>query len=192
MRALASAALSVVGAIATVAYPALVYVGLTRWSARAVGLALLAALALRTALSLRARAREHLGHVLRVPLVVGAMVTAGALLDDHRAVLLVPVAINAALLATFGLSLRGPVPMVERFARMQEPDLTPAKVAWCRAVTAVWCGFFAANGLAALVLALAAPLAWWALYTGAIAYALMGALFAGEWVLRRLRFGAPP
>jgi len=30
-----------------------------------------------------------------------------------------------------------------------------------------------------------APLSWWTLYTGLIAYGLMGLLFAGEWLVRQ-------
>src|SRR6185436_7648546 len=52
----------------------------------------------------------------------------------------------------------------------------------------IWCLFFALNGSTALLLALAAPLAWWTLYNGLIAYLLIGALFATEWILRRRRF----
>ncbi len=37
----------------------------------------------------------------------------------------------------------------------------------------------------AAALALWAPLAWWTLYTGLIAYLLMGLLFAGEWLVRQ-------
>jgi uncharacterized membrane protein len=34
-------------------------------------------------------------------------------------------------------------------------------------------------------LTLWAPLSWWTLYNGLIAYFIMGILFAGEWLLRR-------
>ena len=49
--------------------------------------------------------------------------------------------------------------------------------------------FFLLNGLVSLGLALFAPLAIWTLYTGGIAYLLMGALFAGEYAIRKIRFG---
>jgi uncharacterized membrane protein len=45
------------------------------------------------------------------------------------------------------------------------------------------------NGTAALGLALFAPLSTWALYTGVISYLLMGALFASEYAVRRIRLG---
>jgi uncharacterized membrane protein len=42
-----------------------------------------------------------------------------------------------------------------------------------------------ANGLLALGLALWASVEAWALYTGLIAYVLMGTLFGGEWLYRK-------
>ena len=86
-----------------------------------------------------------------------------------------------------------PSPIVERFARMQDPHLAagpdgPAKQRHCRQVTQAWCVFFVLNGLVAGVLAFAAPTRVWAIYSGGVAYALMGAMFAGEYVLRKARF----
>jgi uncharacterized membrane protein len=46
-------------------------------------------------------------------------------------------------------------------------------------------GFFVINGTIAAALTLWAPLAWWTLYNGLIAYLLMGLLFAGEWLVRQ-------
>lgn len=96
-----------------------------------------------------------------------------------------PVLLSAALLVMFGLSLRHGMPVVERLARLTDPDLPPKAVRYTRQVTQVWCGFFLVNGVIAAGLALWAPLPYWTLYTGVIAYALMGVLFAGEWLVRR-------
>lgn len=101
---------------------------------------------------------------------------------------LVPVLVNAWLLGVFAWSLRGPQSMVERFARRQDPDLSPDKVRYCRNVTLVWCGFFVLNIAVTLALAAAAPLAWWSLYTGGLAYVLVAALFVGEYLVRKRRF----
>ena len=99
-----------------------------------------------------------------------------------------PVLMNLFLLAAFGWSLIYGPPFVERFARLREPDLPPAAVRYTRVVTWVWVGFFAFNGSMSAALTLWAPLSWWTFYNGMISYALMGMLFAGEWVFRqRLR-----
>ena len=106
-------------------------------------------------------------------------------LNDALPIKLYPVAVNALMLALFGLSLRHPPSMIERFARLQEPDLPTHAIAYTRRVTQVWCGFFVINGTLALLTALYASTDVWALYNGLIAYLLMGALFAGEWLVRQ-------
>jgi uncharacterized membrane protein len=100
---------------------------------------------------------------------------------------LYPVLVNAALLAAFGYSLIAPPSMVERFARLREPDLPAVAIGYTRRVTQVWCGFFIVNGTLALGTALWASDAVWSMYTGVISYLLMGALFGIEFLFR-LRF----
>lgn len=178
---------SALGIALGVAYPVLVYLGLTHLRARAVALTMLVA-ALGVA-AWRVR-RQQVRSLLVVPIAMCALLAAGAVLDDARLVLAMPVLVNAVLLAAFGASLRAPVPMVERFARLQKPELSAAEVRYCRSVTIVWCVFFVANGAVAGALALRAPLSWWTLWTGALSYVAMGTLFAAEWLVRRARFGA--
>lgn len=96
-----------------------------------------------------------------------------------------PVLLSALLLGLFGLSLKFGPPMAERLARLREPHLPEVAVRYTRTVTQVWALFFLGNGLVAAGLALWAPLSWWTLYTGLIAYLLMGLLFAGEWLIRQ-------
>lgn len=148
-----------------------------RWLA---ALLLLAAAARLPAMKVSPAARWSAAGAL---LLAGGAVWANALLPLK----LYPVLVNAALLAAFAYSLASPMSMVERFARMSEPNLPPAAVAYTRTVTKVWCGFFVANGLAALGTALWATPDVWSLYNGVIAYLLMGVLFAGEYLVR-LRF----
>lgn len=177
------------------AYPAVIYLVAARWGARAVGLAVLALAGPRIVVALRDAPREHLRHALSVPLTVGALGLLSALVRDVRFVLAMPALVNAALFANFALSLRTETPLIERFARMQVGDLSTEERAWCRGVTVVWSVFLALNGCVCAALAVAAPLSWWALYTGLLSYLLIGALFTVEYVLRSLRFrrygGAP-
>lgn len=98
---------------------------------------------------------------------------------------LYPALVNAAMLLLFGLSLRFPPTVVERLARLQEPDLPPEAVGYTRRVTQMWCGFFILNGGIAVITALWSSERVWALYNGLIAYVLMGTLFAGEWLVRQ-------
>lgn len=96
-----------------------------------------------------------------------------------------PVAVNLGLLASFGWSLWQGPPVVERLARLREPELPPHAVRYTRRVTQVWCVFFIVNAGLSLATALWCSQAVWALYNGAIAYGLMGTLFAVEWWVRR-------
>lgn len=192
--------MKVAGAIATgalvVLYPIAIWVGLTHFSTRAVGLWILLLLVPSIALRFRRASREDLNVALRVPLAVLLVVLLGVLFDDPRFVLAMPVLINVVLLVTFGASLGSERTIVERFARMQEVRrqgseriaFSDAQRAHCRQVTWAWCGFFVLNGAVAAGLALAAPLSWWAAYTSGVAYALMGALFIVEYLVRQYRF----
>lgn len=170
------------------AYPLLVYVGVSRWSPRTLGLVLLAALLPGLVSKLRTADRAHLWPVLRVPLSLFALVGLGAALDEPRFFYALPVLVNLMLLANFAATLRGPVSMIERFARMQEPELPPGGEAYCRKVTIVWCWFFVANAAASAALALWAPVAWWSLYVGGIAYLLIGVMFTVEYIVRKATF----
>jgi uncharacterized membrane protein len=100
---------------------------------------------------------------------------------------LYPVLVNAAFLGAFGASLVSGPSMIERLARLREPDLPPAAVRYTRRVTQAWCWFFVANGAVCLGTALYAPEAVWSLYTGVVSYVLMGLMFGGEYLLR-MRF----
>lgn len=180
-------------AVATLAYPVLIYLCLTRWSARWLGLAVVGVALTALAVRLRRQAgatRPRMKGVIVGSLGVVFLAALSAGSNDPTFVLFVPVLISASLLLTFGITLRrGSIPLIERFARLQQPDLSADEVRWCRSWTVVWCLFLAVNGLTALILAIAAPPSWWAAYSGGIAYVLIGALAAVEYVARKGRFG---
>lgn len=171
-------------ALLALLYPVLVYAGLLWFPARWVALAVAALLVLRLWLL---RHRLHAAGQTLAPAMALAILCAlaAAVLDGAGALKLMPVAINAACLIIFALTLWRPPSMIERFARLSEPDMDARGVRYTRQVTAVWCLFFVANGSVALYTALYASLEVWTLYNGLIAYLLMGLLFAGEYAVRR-------
>jgi uncharacterized membrane protein len=114
-----------------------------------------------------------------------------ALLDSPLLLRWYPVLISTFMLGLFGLSLKYGPPMVERLARMREPQLPAKAIVYTRQVTIAWSVFFLCNGLLAAALTLWAPLSWWMLYTGLISYGLMGLLFAIEWLIRQRVRGHP-
>lgn len=172
--------------------PFAVYFGLQHFEARAVALVLLAALLLRMPSRINGFL-QRLGWRALAPGI--ALVAAGALLwrsNDPVLVLLYPVAVNVVMLVTFFASLIRPPSIVERIARVSEPNLPAAAVAYTRRVTQLWCLFFVANGILSAWSALAASRETWVFYNGFLAYVLIGTLFAGEWLYRRWRFGVRP
>jgi uncharacterized membrane protein len=100
---------------------------------------------------------------------------------------LYPVLVSSVMLGVFGYSLVSPPSLIERIARMKEPDLPTAANQYMRRVTQVWCVFFLVNGSIALATAVWASPAVWSLYNGVISYLIMGLLFGGEYLVR-LRF----
>ena len=169
-------------------YPVVVYVGITRWNPRAVAVLLLLVLVPVLSIRYRNRSRGQLWAVAQVPLAVLAVLILAAFTNDHRLVLGLPVLVNAVLLLHFASSLRGAMPVVERLARLEQPELSPSEVRYCRSVTWLWVSFFVVNGLVAGVLAVTGPLSLWAVYTGLVSYLLIGVVFAGEFIVRRARF----
>jgi acyl-coenzyme A synthetase/AMP-(fatty) acid ligase/3-hydroxymyristoyl/3-hydroxydecanoyl-(acyl carrier protein) dehydratase len=58
--------------------------------------------------------------------------------------------------------------------------------AYCRKVTFVWCGFFVLNGSIAAWTIFSGSDALWSIYNGGISYILIGTLFAGEFMVRKM------
>ncbi|MDR1818409.1 MAG: hypothetical protein LBR07_09660 [Puniceicoccales bacterium] len=196
------AALNIATGVVLLAYPFAVWLGLTRWGVTALAPLLLALLALRGGVLLLPKNENGTGNdggggvtggkKVRALAVAGALASvAGAALAAlawlfRRGDLLLyyPVAVNALFLGVFATSLLRPPSVCERLALLMRPDLPAAGAAYARNVTRVWCAFFVLNGAAALATCLHGDLALWTLYNGAVSYALIGALFAGEYLVR--------
>jgi len=116
-----------------------------------------------------------------VLLLVGMAIATNAVLPLK----LYPLLMNLVFLGVFAASLRYPPSIIERIARLRDPNLPPAGVAYTRRVTQVWCGFFIVNGTLALVTTLWASDKVWFWYNGVIVYGLMALLFGGEWLVRQ-------
>ena len=169
-------------------YPFVVYLALAELGPRGVAglLVLLASVRLLPRLAGRGSDRDPLaGWHAAALLGLGVVVFASGL---GRFALVLPVAVNLGLLAYFAHSLRSGDSVVEAIAIRWEGAISDEKRAYCRSVTRVWCVFFAVNATVAAALALWAPVSWWTLYNGAIAYGLMAALFGVEFFVRRHRF----
>ncbi|MEW5248600.1 COG4648 family protein [Microbulbifer sp. 2201CG32-9] len=162
-------------------YPLAVYLGIQHFSLKSLLGFLLIIAALRFLLS---REGGKVGARL-IAAALAIVVSMSWLRNDAAALLWYPVLCNVALLAVFAWSLQQPQTIVERLARLRQPELSAGGVAYTRRVTKVWCAFFVANGVVATGTVLRGDMQLWALYNGLISYALMGLLLAGEWLVRR-------
>ena len=165
-------------------YPLAVWVGLTHWGTALLAPLLVGVFSLRL-LMLRGKLRQQmwLGKALAIVGILLALAS-WALKQSHW-LLYYPVLVNAILLLLFAYSLFAPPTVVERLARITEPQLDAAGIAYTRRVTQVWCGVFIVNGAIALTTCLSGDITLWTLYNGGISYLLMGALMGIEWIVRK-------
>lgn len=120
--------------------------------------------------------------------VIALLLLVGAIFLQNISAKLIPVFIHASMLMVFYGSLRTDRSLIERFARLDFPELPPGIAEYCRKVTWVWTGFFALNILFCTALAIWADDGLWALYNGGIIYLLLGLMMASEYVWRRIRY----
>jgi uncharacterized membrane protein/acyl-coenzyme A synthetase/AMP-(fatty) acid ligase len=104
---------------------------------------------------------------------------------------LYPLLMNILFLTAFGSTLFFPPTMIFRFATMQDKSIKGSLnekriAAYCRKVTYVWCGFFIINGSIAAWTIFSGSDTLWSVYNGGISYILMGILFAGEFMVRKM------
>jgi uncharacterized membrane protein len=117
----------------------------------------------------------------------GLLLLAGttAVTNSELLLRLYPAAVNLGMLLLFAGSLLVPPSMVERFARLGEPDLARGGHRLYARVDPALVRLLRRQRTAAAYTALFSSRDNWALYNGFIAYLLMGTLFAGEWLYRR-------
>ncbi|WP_010322044.1 membrane protein [Marinobacterium stanieri] len=168
----------------TLSYPFAVYWGLQHFDALSLLPVLLLMLLLRWQGERQVRDRM----VIIVSALGVLLVT--LLWDAQLGLKFYPVLVNLGLLVVFASSLFASQTVIERLARISEPDLPPAGVAYTRKVTQAWCVFFVVNGSVSMATLLWASEATWMLYNGLIAYLLIGAMLGAEWLIRqRVRSG---
>jgi uncharacterized membrane protein len=175
-------------AVAKAASALVVVVPLSAWLARWAGWPRLGdALALVVVAAVTAGVVRTLGLAMAagLALTVGAVALA-IVVAGLPAAFLPPVTINVAFAFVFAATLRGDMPLIERFARRAGSTITPQKARYCRRVTTAWALYLALLAAIGLGIALSRDErlgAWWAIAD----YALVGAFFAVEFAWRRLR-----
>jgi uncharacterized membrane protein len=186
-RVSVAGALRVAAIPALIAYPFVLRVLLERASPR------LAAAVVLVGLAVSFGVRRALGHEPLRPLAAQHALVAGAAIfalaqGKGLALLLIPCLVSLSLFAVFASTLWHGPPLIERVARrLSGAAFVEEMVPHCRQATFAWCVYFLGNAAIVAGLAAKAPLAWWTLYTGVLAYAWMAALFAGEYAVRSAR-----
>lgn len=176
-------ALTMLSAIALLAYPLAVFYGLSRWGLGVVAGLLAFLFLLRIIVGNQTQLRE-LKYVAWLSGATGIVLTLlGTVFQQEGWFTFYPVVVNTLMLALFGMSLWQKETLVERLARLQEPNLPISGVQYTRKVTKVWCVFFVVNGSIALYTCFQ-PLAIWTLYNGLISYLAAGSLFIIEFIVR--------
>ena len=182
--------------LALLAYPVLVYLALQVASPRTVALGtLVAARAAARVPRARAASRRPRAPSRRRGSRSALASLVSLVWNDPRSLLLAPDAREPGAARGVRVFVPAAETTVERLARAQVGELDADERRYCRRVTGLWCAFFAANAAVSAALALAGTREAWALYTGFVAYLLVGALFAAEYLYRHWRFrryvGAP-
>ncbi|MCX4189066.1 hypothetical protein [Methylophaga sp. OBS3] len=162
----------------SVAYPFIVYWGLSQQH-QSIVMVLLCALLLSRIVLAKSRAERSM--VVAMTVIVAVVLW----FNKDVGLLFYPVIINLLFLMMFAGSLVVGMPVIERLARIREPNLPPEGVRYTRRVTYAWCLFFVLNAALSMLTVVWADPQIWLLYNGIIAYFLMGAMFIGEWLIRR-------
>ena len=115
----------------------------------------------------------------------GILVFLTYLSDQYDPLYWYPALANLVLLFIFGYSLYSPPTVIERIARLQDPNLPFYAIEYTRKVTIAWCLFFIINGVLAAATTLYGDQVIWTIYNGIIAYSLIATLFVIEWLYRQ-------
>lgn len=183
MRISAANVLNLAGGLAVIGWPFAVWLALS-YPHLPILLPLLALCFVVRLAALRGKTGA-LSRVAQALAVVGIILTfASVLLREAQLLLWYPLVVNIVMLTLFGGSLFSHMPVIERLARWREGELSPAAIRYTRRVTQTWCGFFIINGSISLWTCLYGDIHLWTLWNGLLSYLLMGALFAGEWLVR--------
>ncbi|MGY6276224.1 hypothetical protein [Methylomonas sp. MgM2] len=166
----------------TVAYPFLIWLSLDYFQPRTLALILAGLFALRI-LSAKDRSTDRITRLI-VPICV-LFLLAIAWLNRTGGLMIYPVLVSLSFFFVFSVSLVYPPTVVERLARLEDPDLPAQGIVYTRKVTQVWSAFFLGNAAVSLFTVWYGDRWLWSLYNGCVFYILMGLLMTAEMAVRR-------
>jgi len=172
-------------AIVVLLYPLAIYFGLQQFEPKYLAI-LLTILVLVRGLFLSSNLLKHLKGSWFLLMLAGLTIAALSFIQNSTLGLkLYPIIISSSFLLLFTYSLFKPPTVIERLARLQDPDLPDSGIIYTRKVTIVWCCFFIVNIIIASYTVFYTTIETWTLYNGLISYLLMGSLFLGELLYRK-------
>jgi uncharacterized membrane protein len=122
---------------------------------------------------------------LMLTLMVALLVSFVLFSETSTALKLYPVMINLSLFTVFVMSLHAKESVIEKLAKLREPDLPAEGIAYTRKVTIAWSVFFLLNATIAFITVFFMSSQAWMLYNGVIAYVLIAVMFSVEWLIRQ-------
>jgi len=179
--------LGIINALFILASPWVLYWTLSHQRVGVAAITLIGWVIVRTIPVLVSARREQRAAALQLPAIALGFAFLGWVSNSGTWLLVLPSATQATFGLAFLRSLPG-TPLIEHFARMVKPELSCAELAHCRRWTRIWGVYLLALAAAGLALARWATLAVWTVYVGVVSYALVGALFAVEYLIRKIRF----
>ena len=138
--------------------------------------------------SLKSKVKKNSKFILSASLLVAGGVVCIAT-GKTLFIKLYPLVMNIVFLFTFSSTLFIRPNICFRLACLKDKNLATSLIAsrvedYCHSVTLVWCIFFVINGTIALFTILSGNDKMWSIYNGGISYALMGIIFAVEFIIR--------
>jgi len=162
------------------AYPTIVYLLGNRLPASSIIIGLIFILLARSIFQYRHQGASNIYLTLIVTAILGGLYFR----DEQMAVYMYPVLMSLSFASVLGRSLIYPPSLIERFARLMEPDLDARGIAYTRNVTVTWLVFSLLNACISFSTVILNDEGIWWLYNGFISYVLIGLLMAGEYIYR--------
>ena len=164
------------------AYPAIVYYGLTAFSPRIILIVLLVLIAMRGIIF--AVARQYVATV--ITLAVAVVLILAGWVSELIAVWFYPVIVSLIFGAIFTATLLSKTSMIERIARLKTPNIDDYAISYTRKLTIIWIVFFTINAMIAAWTVFYGSREQWFFYNGFLSYVLIAALFIGEQSVRNI------
>jgi acyl-coenzyme A synthetase/AMP-(fatty) acid ligase/uncharacterized membrane protein/3-hydroxymyristoyl/3-hydroxydecanoyl-(acyl carrier protein) dehydratase len=167
----------------TFSYPFIVYFFGDQIPTTYIVAGLVSALIIRAVMQYRAQGAADIYSASALPVI--AIMIGIFFWNEQLAALIYPVIMSASFALLLGWTLIYPPSLIERFARIVEPDLNEDGVRYTYKVTIVWMGYSLFNATASLFTVFWGDKDLWLLYNGFISYVLMGLLMGSEFLFRK-------